>query len=389
MSKTCNRMLNHLTQVDSAGYVIPCCQFVREHLDIWEPYNLRNLNSFDNILESELWNELKERLLSEDIVECNNCWRQENAKTSSMREWANTLPVNNPGKVESLEIGIDITCNMMCRICRPGQSSKWYSAEEPLKKLNHLQTHLGDGGLQYQREPVDLSNSTKLLNALLNTDLSNLKDIRINGGEPFYSKKLKPLLEKIDNDAGLENVTLNFNSNGSIFPKDDILYLLKKAKFLRVDFSIDAIGDLANVTRYGIDWNVIEDNIDVWKNHFVENSKFGMHSVISLLNLNKIDELYNFSKLKNLHWTYYVLTSPGYLSIDQLPVDIRKNYTVNFDHEFITNDINNSIVNVDMSNNLQYYLFIQSCKILDDYQGNNFKNVNPEMYNLIEELLKH
>tara|TARA_B100000073_G_scaffold342869_1_gene346669 strand:+ start:267 stop:1436 length:1170 start_codon:yes stop_codon:yes gene_type:complete len=380
-------MLNHLAQVDSAGYVIPCCQFNRKNQDTWEPYNLRNLDSFDSILGSDLWRDLKQRLLNQDIVECNNCWRQENAKTHSMREWANDLTVDHPGKIESLEIGIDITCNMMCRICRPGQSSKWYSAEAQLKQLDSLQQTLGDGGLQYRRDTVDTGNSTKLLNALLNTDLSNLNNIRINGGEPFYSKKLKPLLEKIDNDAGLENVTLSFNSNGSIFPKDDILHLLEKAKFLRVDFSIDAIGELANVIRYGIDWNVIENNIDVWKNYFVKNIKFGMHSTISLLNLNKIDELYNFSKLKNMQWTYYVLTSPRYLSIDQLPIDIRKNYTINFDHEFITRDLNNSIVNVNMSENLQYDLFIQSCKILDDYQGNNFKNVNSEMYNLVEELL--
>jgi len=387
MGKTCNRFLNHLAQVDSAGYVIPCCQFTREWLEKWEPFNLRNLDTFDNILTSDRWNTLQEEMLNEDIPECRNCWRQEKTGAHSMRQWANQTEVENPGKLESLEIGIDTTCNMMCRICRPGQSSKWYSADSILTKLHEYQNK---NGFQYDKSLVDTSNSTKLINALNNTNLTKLKTVRINGGEPFYSKKLLTLLQKIDKDAKIENVELSFNTNGSIFPTGEIADLLHRAKKLRIDFSIDAVGDLATVTRWGVEWGIIEETIDKWKSNY-KNATFGMHSVISLLNINRIKDLYDFSESKNLQWSYYALSSPEHLSIDQLPVESRKAYLVKFDDKSLTQEIeiNDILINTPYTKKTEYDFFLEATRLLDNYQGNSFKNVNPEIYNLIEELLKH
>ena len=374
------------------GVVRACCMFELPPQDIpsenhSEKYKLKNLESFDNVLNSDEWKDYRQRIKTEDIPNCNWCWKQEKSIKSSKRtEYNAVMPIKDiePPALRTLEISLDSTCNMMCRICQPSQSSKWASATQAVDEINKTDYN----GDRYDiKGTVDLSTRDNLKRVFLNSDLTKISQIRINGGEPFYSKNLLPILQKIDNDAGLENVKLEFNTNGSIFPKQDILELLLKAKSVELEFSIDAVGELAEVTRYGVSWETIQQTIKKWKTN-IPNAGFSVHTVISLLNLSKLNELKEWIHKSGFYnsWAWDFLTSPKHLSVYQLSNE-HKQALVGDMGDFQGKDkLYDELMFEGLGNSNNYKLFLEFTKILDKYQSNSFESVNPETYRLIEEL---
>ena len=381
----CNILQSHLAQIDSGGTVRPCCLFKMKSKND-ERYNLKNLESFDNILNSKKWIEYRGRMQSQKMPECQACWVREETNNDSKRIHYNTrvsIKETHPHTLQTLEIALDTTCNMMCRICQPSQSSKWASATKVIDKLNNLHN---DKNSRYNIATVDTSTKDHLLRVIVNSDLTKLSRIRINGGEPFYSKNLLPVLQKIDSDAGLENVQLEFNTNGSIFPKKETLDLLLKAKKLTLEFSIDAVGKLAEVTRYGGSWENIEQTIKKWKMTF-PNAVFSVHSVISLLNLSQLNELRKWTDEIGIEWNWYFLLGPRHLSVYQLPKKYKQEL---FDHmeDFpqITKLYKELMIDGPKHIKNHYGMFLTFTKTLDAYHNNSFESVNPETYKLIEKL---
>tara|TARA_B100001287_G_scaffold273918_1_gene278266 strand:+ start:478 stop:1623 length:1146 start_codon:yes stop_codon:yes gene_type:complete len=374
------------------GIVRACCMFELPPQDIpsenhSEKYKLKNLESFDNVLNSDEWKDYRQRIKTENIPNCNWCWKQEKSIKSSKRtEYNAVIPIKDiePPALRTLEISLDSTCNMMCRICQPSQSSKWASATQVTDEINKTDY---SGNRYDTKATVDLSTRDNLKRVFLNSDLTKISQIRINGGEPFYSKNLLPILQKIDNDAGLENVKLEFNTNGSIFPKKDILELLLKAKSIELEFSIDAVGELAEVTRYGVSWETIEQTIEKWKTN-IPNASFSVHTVISLLNLSKLNELKEWIHKIGFYnnWAWDFLTSPKHLSVYQLSNE-NKQVLVGDMGDFQGKDkLYDELMFEGLGNSNNYKLFLEFTKILDKYQSNSFESVNPETYRLIKEL---
>ena len=381
--KKCNILSSHLAQIDTLGYVYPCCKF--EYLaedirkDSWLDYKVQNLNSLDGILVSDKWKDFRQRMLKEDIKECSHCWRQENSKITSLRTESNKTKIKQKNIIQSLEISLDTTCNMMCRICKPSQSSKWASADRVLKELTKIDSR------RYDKSTVDMSTKDHLQRVIFNSNLKNLRLIKINGGEPFYSKNLVPLLDKIEKDAGIKNVQLEFNTNGSIFPNKEILDMLSMAKKIKIEFSIDATDKLAEVIRYGQSWKTIQKTIRKWLAYFSD-ATFTIHTTISLLNLNHLNNLIHFTNNLNLNWTYDFLTGPDYLSVYQLPKRYREHLFNVTDQKYKTLLYNELITPQKIPS--KFNNFLKSCEILDGYHGNSFKEVNSEIYNLVKKINK-
>ena len=381
----CNILQSHLAQIDSGGTVRPCCLFKMKSKND-ERYNLKNLESFDNILNSKKWAEYRGRMQSQKMPECQACWVREETNNDSKRIHYNTrvsIKETLPHTLQTLEIALDTTCNMMCRICQPSQSSKWASATKVIDKLNNLHNNKNS---RYNIATVDTSTKDHLLRVIVNSDLTKLSRIRINGGEPFYSKNLLPVLQKIDTDAGLENVQLDFNTNGSIFPKKETLDLLLKAKKLTLEFSIDAVGKLAEVTRYGGSWENIEQTIKKWKMTF-PNAVFSVHSVISLLNLSQLNELRKWTDEIGIEWNWYFLLGPRHLSVYQLPKKYKQELFGHMeDFPQITKLYKELMIDGPEHIKNHYGMFLTFTKTLDAYHNNSFESVNPETYKLIEKL---
>ena len=392
--KFCNYPYNSIAIVDDTGLAKPCCVFLHDDEDDWKDYRIDNLDvpNLNHFIKSSLFGDIRKNIgnTKEFIPECENCKAQEDINMNSKRLWYNeTFPMNDPLQLEDMEIALDYTCNMMCRICRPGQSSKWKSAKTLVEQVIAIDPE--HNSALYKSDNLDYKkHMDRLISA---SDFSKLKRVRFVGGEPFYSKSFNSFIEKVDREAGIENMSIYFNTNGSIFPKKEIIDKLLTAKELSIAFSIDAIGELASVIRYGVEWEVIDANVKKWVELRKQypNLKLSIHSTISVLNVNAFQPLFDYMQLHDLRFSYYVLRFPEYLSLYHIPKPIRQLWKVKNsipEHEYSEEKMRvlNYILDSDRGHTNEHAKFIKTMDVMDKYQEKSFKVVNSQIYNIMQSI---
>ena len=343
----CNKMYNHLEFYNPDGSVTPCCHFDKGKTEFgWNSY-IPNLKYFE-------WYDMKERMKDGWIPECHICENQEKLGFESMRqEWNNRSSTSE--KLEGIELALDYTCNFMCRICTPALSTSWRKYDEDWERF--------DGHFWQPNHNYDSIDFLKTL------DLSELKTIRVVGGEPFLSKKLNEFLDILPGDHEIV-----FDTNGSIFPSKSTVELLKSKFKVQIDISIDAIGDLAECIRYGTIWSEVETNIE---KHFETWNHVNIHTTISVLNVNRINEIYDI-------WNDYCvmnnLTHPNFLRPEQIPIEIRDQWKIPSLRGM--GDFNNLILS-DLEVEYEHEKCIEFLKTCDKHQQVNFKDVNNEIWNIL------
>lgn len=346
--------------------VSPCCMF--EHND--PSLNLDRVKSLDEIFYSDLYQNLRQSLdngIFHDF--CFKCKSDEQDGIISERQIENAIRKNHSViGLQSLKIALDTTCNMMCRICHPMLSSKWYSAKSVTEKIKDLNN--------YDIKPIKYD----IENIIKNSNIKNLKRLRIVGGEPFYSKKLDWFIDYLIENTDYKNLHIYFTTNGSIFPKEELLKKLLKCKKLHIEFSIDAIGELSQLCRWGVDWNTIENNIYKWK-EIKSNVVLNIHATISIYNVNRLQDLVDFAKKNNIFLNADKLRRPEFLCINQFSLEQRQKWMLS-GQDTIEKMFNKIIINnepvLNSKNNT-----IKFNNVLDNYQKTSLKTYNREIYDLI------
>lgn len=376
MTKFCIHSNAGISLVSATGKLMPCCKYNADD-DIRSIYDVTTLNGLH---ATPQYTQMQAQLNSGEFPRgCEYCKSTEDSGRQSRRQHTNQmykdLDMYTPGYVQDLEIALDYTCNMMCRMCNPGASSKWNIAQSVIKQFAEHSIDL-DGNNQYR------SYQDQLRSILDNTDLSHARIVKVEGGEPFYAKNLEWFLDKLDREVvDRSNLYINIFTNGSIFPSIKILEKLAKLN-AAIIFSIDAVGELASTIRWGVDWDVIADNIRKWRKFADANTNMSLQTniTVSLLNVNRLAPLITFCNELNIDINFSELTFPNYLSIYQLPKAVRQRWTYNDDRL-------NAMIMADVVIEQEFIKFIASVDILDNYQGYSFKTVNSEIYNLIQDLI--
>jgi MoaA/NifB/PqqE/SkfB family radical SAM enzyme len=371
-SKPCLHSTLGISLGSANGNVTPCCNF-KSNRPVPNIFELETLN---DIHSDERFKQVSDSLNNGVWpLQCGRCEASENSKFESRRHFTDKFfkkynILFKPGYIQDLEIALDYTCNMMCRICEPSSSSKWSAAKHVIEQFDEHNIELGMGNAlsDYQ---------TQFYKVFSNTDLSYARHVKILGGEPFYAKHFEWFLNKLDNEVKeKDKLFLNIITNGSVFPTEKVLNQLSQFD-TSITFSLDGMGDLATCTRWGVDWTVIEKNIRHWTNY---KNKFDLmtNTTISMLNVNMLSPLRDFCSELGIRLFYSELTTPEYLSIYQLPVSVRKRWLTG-------NDYYDEFIKLDITIEPNFKKLLKSIEILDAYQGINFHNVNPEMYELIKE----
>jgi sulfatase maturation enzyme AslB (radical SAM superfamily) len=379
----CTYQQNHLAITQPEGKISPCCHFDTSVDPHWDQVNLNSINSLSGLLKSYRWYDLREKFSEGVKYEgCKNCWKSEKIGYLSKREYYNYVALENHQiqVIEDLELSLDFSCNFMCRSCRPGISSTWNKATSVIQKLKEFEHD--------HYEPLSINNYSKKIKTLLeNSDLSNLKRVAIVGGEPFLSRNLKWFLNKLD----LKNIYLKITTNGSVFPDDELLRLLYKCKKVYLDISIDAVEELAEVMRFGAPWKMIVKNIERFlKTDFV----IKLVTTVSIMNINKLQSILEFSRHYGSPQTCYSLFWPSYLKSNMVPLNMRKQWKINLPKKLNTiyfmsleqvyddvRDFNTIILDKEQSEN-KLLEFVKSMNHLDEYQKRKFSDVNPEIWEL-------
>lgn len=301
-SNVCRAFLGSVTVTSNDGVVKPCCIFDQSVNEEWN-YNIKDLNSFDYVSKSLVWEDVEDNVnYSKECIQCERI----HPNNTKLR-MKNLEPKK---KLQRLHLALDYTCNLTCRSCRPGISSKWNTLDYS-KLLKFDKDHYNDIGI------LDYGDHMKRV--LFNTDLSNLTRVRLAGGEPFLSKHLYWFFELLEKRSKVNNITFSVNTNCTVFPK-----YLPKFKKINIELSIDGIGDLFEAIRYPAKWNEVLENIKKWKD--ITNPI--IHCTMSVLNINKLKELIDFGNDNNIPVYIFPLHWPAYLRHTQIPLKHREKWTV-------------------------------------------------------------
>jgi len=258
----------------------PCCRFPLDDNGQY-PTTDQVIHNGISAFNNEFLNAFRQDLINgKPRKECEKCYVEESSNIESMRQKGNKnlTAITNTlhfDKLEFLEISLDNLCNLECRMCNSRFSTKLYQRD----KL------LFDNGLHEYRPASPQYKTLQLMDAL---DLTNLKMIKLLGGEPLISPNLFLFLDKIPYP---ENVELLIITNATTIPSEKILNKLKTFKSVRFDFSIDGIFQYNDYQRVGSDFETTVSNaLHLAKIFPQQHSVHCVFSSVNIIGLNSSTE---------------------------------------------------------------------------------------------------
>ena len=170
-------------------------------------------------------------------------------------------------KVQFLDFRNNNLCNLKCRSCGPQFSTSW-SAEM--------------GSVKHDYKPAEL----------IDMDLSHCKFIYFAGGEPLLNPQHYELLEHLVKNK--LNPTLQYSTNMTVLGTKDksVKDIWPYFRDIKINASIDAVGDTISSVRSGTKWHVIESNLNWMRTQ--KNIDLFIAPVISALSIWWIDELFSY-----------------------------------------------------------------------------------------------
>ena len=248
------------------------------------------------------------------LPECNICRNMEQSNVSTLKPRLNSFrripeDVEN-GACVDLEISFDINCNAACLSCSGGCSTAW-------QKYN-TKHNLFDYGLKFD-DPAE-----RFLKELIDTvPLDRLRHLFILGGEPFYSDtQLKFIKHVIQVHPAVNELTLQYSTNGSLFPNEETISLWSKFKTVQISMSLDGIHDKFNYLRWPLTWDRVEQTVSRFLNE--TSAILNINATVSPLNILYFQEIedwvYQTIPKERLRWPDFpVRVNSCY---DPLPLDV-------------------------------------------------------------------
>jgi MoaA/NifB/PqqE/SkfB family radical SAM enzyme len=292
------KMFRHGLTIGPSGAVRPCCvlKVMDENLYIEDNWKSKHESWYKKSQNSETgW-----------IPECNNCRVNESLGRGSLRNYANSLITDDDQGIVHWDLKINNTCNLACRTCDSWNSSTW----EKLSKENP----------DLPREYTKVRN--KRWHRGIEDIMPHLLDARVvkfTGGEPFLIPQVKKVIEYLIEHGVSENITLHFNTNGTIDINPWIKYFTK-FKHTKIHISVDAIGDRFNYIRAGADWNEVSDNILFLKSLTKQMSlSLGVLCLPQALNVGHIHEVEEWCQNHDIGFIYNPpVVDPDFMSPEAL-----------------------------------------------------------------------
>ena len=336
--------------------ISPCCQ---AHTSII-------CNSEFNFYDSTILNKFRtENVEHIQSNECQRCWKSEthgqHSKRQSAIDFYNITYGDTTVELNSLEYNVNWACNLACIMCSANFSSTW------ARELEYSE-------LQINKQDKIFHTQNKILEKV---DLSKLKRIHFNGGEPLINDDHCKVLEKIQT---LDECKITYNTNGTKLPTKKALEYWNKAKVVRLFFSIDAIEGPFEYIRWHAKWDNIQKNIEWYINESPSNVMFGLNVTIGGYNLLEVKDVYD----------WYQSTLPANRSGDQSDFNWQQVYSNEYDYKYLAQnikekaiqmltpipDLNSIRISIEKNFDvLPSYKWIDKLNIIDARRQTNWKDV--------------
>src|SRR6056300_1440768 len=364
----CNILDNHAC-ITVSGNWRPCCRF-NEKVQPWSQVMSANEYSYSEWRNSSFFTEVYNQQIKGWHEGCFGCKLSEDTGGRSTRLTFNEKLSGNKNSLEYIEISLSNECNLACKMCGPWASSTWMDI---LKNTNRLNEFFK---IPTKSKPVDIN---KLFN---NIDLSNIKTIKLLGGEPFITPQTHDFFAYLDDIGILEKIELMTSTNATFFPTKLLPYL-NKIKRISMSLSIDGMYEVNDYVRYKSSWSIFDKTVNNWISFFKnrpDKKALKLSSVLNAYNVHQVCEIDNYAKDKDLMFIYNIINGPEYLKLEALP-ELYINYLKN--SKIFNTDVATPILNY--FNTIQHNkhlnkLLIQYTELLDKITQISLKNSNPILY---------
>lgn len=337
--------------------------------------------NIDNI--EELWNNDHYKQIRQDMLDgkrlemCERCYREEDAGAKSARQlynfvWENKIKNLNAEAdfdIKYVDIRLGNLCNLKCRMCSPFASNQWTDewnevVDEPhqIKDMQKFKNMVW---------PED-ENTWKNLFAIANT----VEEIYLTGGEPTIIKEQHKLLDYFIDNGTAQKIKLKYNTNLTNIP-NHLLEKWKKFKLIKLNCSIDAVGDLNRYIRYPSNWNKILENFE--KIRTLDNCRLEIHCTVQKYNIFHLSDFTEWAESYGYKIHYNILYDPVHLNIQSLPQDLKilaEQKLKDHSHKERIQQVINYMHQKDLS---QYHQkFIDFTTKVDDIRNENLFDLVPE-----------
>lgn len=258
----------------------PCCRFPTQEAVDMENYE-------------DAFRQLREDMLAgKKDPRCSKCFEEEAGGNPSMRTAANEFHglefkkddlTANFRKLTHIELSLDNTCNYQCRMCSSQFSSKLLKRDMWLvNNHEHLDFHVAKVQKSRYETLKDLS-----------IDWSELRSVKLLGGEPFLSPNFLDFLYFLDMRTDISQVQLEIVTNCSLPMTDEIAEILNQFKFIRLSGSFDGLPKHSEYQRVGSDWLESFNNFLEY-GKLLNNRRMTIHQTFSVLNVNRLEAALRF-----------------------------------------------------------------------------------------------
>jgi len=292
--------------VRPSGVVVPCCRYPHipntgeAYLYDEEPRNAPH------------WIELRQKMLDGIPSEgCQTCYDDDANGKESMRSWnlKQFFPIKNEIiSLETVEVNFSNLCNLACVSCYRYLSTKWWTEDVKAGRVEKI------GILENDFDNKDW-------------DFSKVNIVKFAGGEPLMEqKKTINFLKKLN----LSQVTVELCTNGTMYPCDELVDLLKKCKSFRLYLSMDGIKSVNEWYRWPTKHEDVIENMKRYEETFLPLHSYEfspqVHCVLNAYNVMYIQEFVEFMRDNFDNWSidWDWIRTPSWQQINVLPKQIKQ-----------------------------------------------------------------
>ena len=243
----------------------------------WQKRKNVNFVEFDSDYFTKLRNESTHKIPAACSVYCSKPGHIANERELAQYEpWRDC---NNQVAIKKLHLKQGLTCNLTCISCSSELSSAW---KKGYRKF------VPDATL------VKLKKETQ--KQWQHLDLSSVEQVHFDGGEPLLGTDHIDLLKHLKNIGQIKNVTVNYNTNGTIWPSNEVIELWSEAKWVRLFFSLDGVGTTFEYTRYPAKWDRVAENMYKFQQLKGPCLLLEVNAIIGIHNIFNIPDFYQWWK---------------------------------------------------------------------------------------------
>lgn len=247
----------------------------------------------------------KTMLAGEIPASCTKCFKEEEEGIASKRIWetgtwhlqegidipeliAQTEADGSvPYKLQYLDLRLGHTCNLKCIMCSPHDSSMWVPEHKkvfPIFQSPLIKKQMTWEGTQFNNTWYE---NPKFWEEVYD-QIPHIKQLYFAGGEPLLIKEHTIFLEEIIRRGYAGNITLRYNTNGTLISQK-FIDIWKHFRKVKVGFSLDGTGDRGHYIRYPLEWATVEQNLDMLDNA-PDNIQTNIALAVQILNIKHIPE---------------------------------------------------------------------------------------------------